>query len=184
MWNTRCLRQYRHARFGCCPSSRSSGASCAARKVAAAAAGQAVAGWRSELIVNVLAQLASCCRGLLPACAILPLLPSLPRLPGILDFWTIGTPSRNTIRCSKNHLHCHTSFLATVGKRGEFANRLLHKYSNSRLMGKVPQRQGAGSRGQDTGKTEFTTEHTDRRFAAAKAAKKRGQRDRWLRADG
>jgi len=57
---------------------------------------------------------------------------------GVGHFWIFGTPSRNTIPCSKNHVHCHTSFLDRPAIQGDFACGVFQKCSNSRLMGKVP----------------------------------------------
>jgi hypothetical protein len=57
---------------------------------------------------------------------------------GQSHFWIIGTPSRNTIRCSKNHFFWHPSFLGRPEKPGGIVNEAFQKCSNSRLMGKVP----------------------------------------------
>jgi hypothetical protein len=54
------------------------------------------------------------------------------------EFWIIGTRSRNTIRCSKIHVHCHFSFCGRPEKPVGSADGMFQKSSNSRLMGKVP----------------------------------------------
>jgi len=64
-----------------------------------------------------------------------------------VDFWIFGTPAPNAIPRSKNHFVCHLSFLGRPENPGGIVNELFQKYSNSRLIGKVPKLAAAAAPG-------------------------------------